>query len=96
MKVSNRFQKMSEIYRIFSNDWKDTLDYSQEALVELYQAESLGGVVSPNNGFSIGKMYLNLHVTMWKEDIAKGYFFKKELYDDPKFPHWWLDSIFGT
>jgi hypothetical protein len=31
---------------------------------------------------------------MWKEDIEKGILFKKELYEDPKFPHWWLDSIF--
>jgi hypothetical protein len=31
---------------------------------------------------------------MWKEDIESGLLFKKELYEDEKFPHWWLDSIF--
>jgi hypothetical protein len=85
---------MSEVYRMFANDWKDCLDFSDEALLELYNYESYGGKISPSNGFAVGKKWLNLNVSMWKEDIEKGLLFKRELYDDPKFPHWWLDGVF--
>ena len=87
---------MSEVYRIFSNDWKHLLDYSDEALLELYISESFGDKTSNLNGFAVGKKYLSVHVEMWREDISKGLLFKKELYEDEKFPHWWLDSIFKT
>lgn len=35
-----------------------------------------------------------VNVAMWKEDIELGCLFQVELYDDPKFPHWWLDGVF--
>lgn len=85
---------MSEVYQIFSRDWKHVLDYSDEMLIELFNAESYGGPVSRNNGYAIGKKYLSLHVTMWKEDIEKGLLREYELYDDGTFPTWWLDSVF--
>lgn len=84
---------MSEVYEVFANDWKDCCDFSDEALIELYNYESYGGRVSPRNGYHVGKKWLNVTVAMWKEDIRDGNLFKKELYDDPKFPHWWLDSV---
>ena len=87
---------MCEVYRVFSNDWKHLLDYSEEALVELFCSESFGGKTSPNNGYAVGKKYLSVHVEMWREDIRDGLLFKQELYEDEKFPHWWLDSIFKT
>lgn len=87
---------MCEVYRIFSNDWKHLLDYSDEAMLELYMSETFGDKVSNLNGFAVGKKYLSVHVEMWREDIRDGLFFKRELYEDEKFPHWWLDSIFKT
>lgn len=84
---------MSEIYQIFAQDWKDCLDFSDEMMLELYYSESYGAEVSDNNGFYVGKRYLNLQVTSWREDIAKGYLFKFELYEDGKYPHWWLDRV---
>jgi len=72
------------------------LNYSDEALLELYNAESFGGKTSSLNGFAVGKKYLSVHVEMWREDILGGILFKHELYEDEKFPHWWLDSIFKT
>ncbi len=30
---------------------------------------------------------------MWREDLRRGLLFKYELYEDPNFPHWWLDSV---
>lgn len=80
------------MFRYFGRHWD--LDFSDDALVEFYNHETFGLPISHNNGFSVGKQQLNLHVTMWKEDIRKGCLFKKELYEDGSFPHWWLDSIF--
>lgn len=85
---------MSELYRIFAKDWENCLDFSDEMLIELFNGETHGTPIASNNGFAHGKKWLNLCVTMWKEDIEKGLLFKCELYADPKFPHWWLDSIF--
>jgi hypothetical protein len=87
---------MSELYRIFAEDWSHKLDFSDEALLSLYNHESYGTSLSPNNGFAVGKQYLNLQVTMWREDLAAGLIFKWELYDDPKYPHWWLDSVLSN
>ena len=87
---------MSELYKFFARNM-GTLDFSDEALLNLYNAESYGVALTPKNGFAVGKQYLNLHVTMWKEDIAAGLLWKFELYKDPLFEpfHWWLDSIFS-
>jgi hypothetical protein len=69
---------MAEIYKMFASEWENVLDFSDEQ----------------TNGYMHGKKWLNLNVTMWKEDIEKGLLFVHELYEDPKFPHWWLDRIF--
>lgn len=87
---------MSEVYRIFTKDWEHLLDFSEKSLLEMYHSETHGDTVSPNNGFYVGKKYLNVTVKMWKEDIQKGCLFIQELYIDPKYPHWWLDNIFGV
>jgi hypothetical protein len=92
--VSKRFKRMAEVYRIFAADWAHVLDFSDEMLIELFNAESFGSEVSKHNGFACGKRWLNVNVSMWKEDIAKGLFRASELYADPKYPVWWLDSIF--
>ena len=87
---------MSEVYKMFGHpeDFK-CLDFSDEALIELYNYESYGGKpCSSKNGFMHGKKMLNLNVEMWREDIKAGNLFKFELYEDSMFPHWWLDSIF--
>jgi len=52
-----------------------------------------GDSVSDNNGFYIGKKWLNVFVDMWKEDLKKGFLFKFELYEDPDLPDWWLDKV---
>lgn len=83
---------MAVLYKHFAREFGD-LDFSDEAQVELFNAESYGTKVSKQNGFSVGKTYLNVQVTMWREDIDNGTLFKCELYNDPNYPHWWLDSI---
>lgn len=92
--VSKKFKRMAELYRFFGSD-KGVLDFSDEALLNLYNVESYGGQLLPKNGFAVGKQYLNLQVTMWREDLRRGWLFKHELYEDERFPHWWLDSVLG-
>lgn len=92
--VSKRFKRMAEVYRIFATDWAHLHDFSDEMLIELFNAESFGSEVSPKNGFACGKKWLNVNVAMWKEDIALGLFRASELYADPKYPTWWLDQLF--
>lgn len=88
---------MSELYRTFAEEWSHKLDFSDEALLSLYNHESYGTPLSANNGFAVGKQYLNLQVTMWREDLEAGLIFKWELYDEPdRFPHWWLDSVLSN
>ena len=85
---------MAELYKLFASDWIHALDFSDQALLDLYNQESYGGTVSQNNGYAHGKKWLNLHVTDRKQDINDGILYKFELYEDPLFPHWWLDNIF--
>jgi hypothetical protein len=91
--LSARYRRMAELYRLFAEDWSHRLDLSDEALVSLFNHESRGLPLSPNNGFAVGKQYLNLQVTMWREDLAAGLIFKWELYEDERYPRWWLDSV---
>jgi hypothetical protein len=87
---------MSEVYKIFSRQWEHILDYSEESLVEMFNYETHGTEITnrQRNGYYVGKQWLNVHIEMWKEDIEKGYLRRQELYDDPLFPDWWLDSVF--
>lgn len=85
---------MTEVYRHFSKPWEHMLDYSEESLLELYLSESYGGKTSPLNGFGVGKKWLNVTVGMWLEDRSDGHLVVSELYEDDRYPRWWLDSIF--
>ena len=93
MKISKKFLKMSEIYKIFSYSW-ESLDFSDKALEEMYDWESKGiKIKNKNNGFLVGKQYMDVHIEMWRRDILEGLLFKFELYEDNKFPNWWLDKV---
>jgi hypothetical protein len=84
---------MCEVYRFFGKDWT-SCDFSDEAMVELFNAESHGAPCSPRNGFLVGKRWLSVTIAAWKEDILLGNLFLDELYTDRELPNWWLDSIF--
>ncbi len=86
---------MVEVYRIFSRQWDHMLDYSEDSLLEMYEYESFGTPIKDHqrNGYFIGKQWMDVNVSMWKEDIQKGILFRCELYNDPTFPHWWLDKV---
>ncbi len=86
---------MCEVYKHFSKDWKHICNYNEESMLELFISESYKGVkCKNNNGYYIGKRYLNVFVTMWINDIKNGVLFKEELYQDSNLPNWWLDKIF--
>jgi hypothetical protein len=85
---------MIPVYRIFARDVESYLDFSDEMLFEQYDNECLGTRCSPNNGFNYGKRYMDVTLAMWREDIRLGTLFIHELYQDPSFPHWWLDRVF--
>lgn len=84
---------MAEIYREFGHDVSPNSDFSDTAIIELYNHESYGTILGADNGFAIGKRYLNLQVTSWKEALLEGSISKSELYEDEKYPTWWLDSV---
>lgn len=93
MTVSRKYRRMAAVYRVFSRHWEHVLDFSDAALQEMHDHESRGASVRSENGYAVGKKYLNLTVTTWKQDIASGLLFRHELYADPLFPHWWLDRV---
>ena len=36
---------------------------------------------------------MGVTVGMWKEDLPKGLILRRELYEDPNYPHWLLDQV---
>lgn len=101
--VTGKFKRMCKVYELFSEPWRNTHRYDDEMIVEMFNFESLshlflderGNRKDPciQNGYWLGKKWLNVTINMWKEDLSKGYLFKHELYQDSKFPTWWLDSV---
>jgi len=86
---------MYEVYKYFSRDWENCLDYSEESMLEIYISESYGDTeCKDNNGYYVGKKWCNVVIKMWKEDIESGILFKCELYNDPEIPDWFIDKVF--
>ena len=102
--MTNRYLKKAELYKRFAKDWRGKeLDFSSQALQEMYDYETFGkgdlslGVFTlenkPINGYAYGKNQLDITVGMWKEDEHKPWFFIHELYEE--YPHWWLNKVFN-
>ena len=92
--IGPKFKRMAEIYRQFGQEWQG-LDWSDQALIDMYNAESYGvlTVDERKNGYFVGKQWLGVTVSMWNEDISKGYLTRSELYRDPRLPEWLLDRV---
>lgn len=82
---------MCGVYRIFS-EGTAKLDFSKKAMLEAYYSESFGDPCSQNNGYLVGKKWMNVTLEMWYEDLRNRLLYKFELYDDV-YPHWWLDKV---
>lgn len=99
IKPSKRWLKIAKIYKFFAEPWKHICDFSDEAAIEMYIFESKGvGDISVGkrrmndlyNGFAVGKHWLDVTVTMWREDVQAGILWANELFDDERLPHWFL------
>lgn len=95
MKFSKKFNKMAELYRLFAKEFSNMdVDFSNKAKEDMYNYETFGiGYVNERNGYFLGKKILNLQITSWKEDMQSGTLYFWELYEDNKYPHWWLNSV---
>lgn len=98
MKISRKWRRMQAVYLYFA---EGRFDLSEDAALEMYQYESCGqgdlglGLFSGSiNGYAVAKHWLNVTVSMWKEDLAGGLLLKGELYSMvPGELHWWLDRV---
>lgn len=82
MKISKRYRRKAALYERFakSSCSCDTLDFSEEAMLACLRWESAGIFLeNPLNGYAVGKGWMDVNITMWKEDIARGLLFKDEL-----------------
>lgn len=87
---------MIPIYKYFAKNYN--LDWSDEAMFEMYDNESSGIPFKNNpwkNGYYVGKHWLDVTLSMWKRDIKEGLLFSFELYEDEFFKDytWWLDKV---
>jgi len=78
MKMPKRFVRKCKIYKLFA---EEGLDFSKEAMKELYLFETfgkgnieIGGFNQSNNGYAVGKRWCDLQVTTWLEEC--------EMFDD--------------
>jgi len=105
MKITRRWLKKAEIYKIFTNPWKHRCTFTEKDAEELFIYESTGmGNISidtfndSSNGFAVGKKWADVQVNMWLEDFSKNRLFARmclqEMYWNKEFPEWWLDTIF--
>ncbi len=71
------------------------MDFTEEALYDLYIYESTGqGKVRSDNGYANGKKWMDVAVAQWREDLWRT-LMPWELYLDPNLPDWWLDKVLG-
>lgn len=93
MKISKKYKQISELYKIFANDWNEYYSFDDESMLEMYKHETYGTPISENNGYRLGKKWMDVTVSMWIEDIVLGNLTKHELYIDGRFPKEWLDKV---
>lgn len=105
MKISKKWRKMAQVYELFAKNLK-SVSFTEQDAMEVYAWETHGsgclksGVFPEKrldgtyNGYMIGKIWKDWHVTEWKADIKKKLLFVWELYAEHKYPKWWLDNIF--
>lgn len=107
--MTKKFINMCELYKIFGKEWD--CDWSEDAMVEMFEYESLGkgdlSITGFNvtgkkpNGYAVGKKWLNVNVSMWREEMLKSKhrrdYLTQELFNDPKYKnhHEWLIDVLG-
>jgi hypothetical protein len=65
-----------------------SLVFDEDALLECYNYESKGGVISANNGFYAGKRFMDVTVQDAIKEIQDGNFCKAEFYTPLRGWYW--------
>lgn len=93
-KISKKWWNTAEAYKYFAQGFGN-LDFSDEAAQNMYNYESQGKpLIKYNelqengmyNGYAVGKHWMDVTLTMWKEDISDGILLKVELLEDSEIP----------
>lgn len=80
--VSPKFKKKALLYKHFGSLF-GTFDYSDDAMLSLFNHESYGTQLnSSDNGYAIGKKWLNWHITNWKQGLVEGSITRHDLLSD--------------
>jgi len=86
VKPSKRWRRRAEIYRRFAGIAEGTgfvCDYSEDAARAMFTRESSGkGDVAADNGYAIGKSWLDVQLAMWREDLGLGLVAREEIPGD--------------
>jgi hypothetical protein len=70
--VSPKFKKKALLYKHFGSLF-GKFDFSDESMLSLFNHESYGTELNrSDNGFAIGKKWLNWHITNWKQGLVEG------------------------
>ncbi len=74
MDVTDRWRRKSEIYRRYARSAEATgfvCDWSEAAAEDMFRYESSGGTPpAKDNGYAIGKGWLDVQIASWVEDLA--------------------------
>lgn len=80
--MSSKFKKKALLYKHFASLF-GTFDLSDEAMLKLFNHESYGTELgSSNNGYAVGKKWLNWHITNWKQGLVEGSITRHDLLSD--------------
>lgn len=99
MKISKKWRMMGEIYARFCPKY-ECYDFSEEMATEQYSFESMGRPKfnfsdrRPNgnfNGYAVGKHWMDVTISMWREDLDNGLLRRDELSNE--FPEWFLQKM---
>lgn len=93
MRPSKKWNRIAKLYKRFAIDFSFA-DFSDEAALNMFIFESQGVSIPnvENNGFALGKKWMDVTIAAWKEDINKGLLFPFELLDDG-YPEWFLKKV---
>lgn len=81
---------MQPIYARFAAEYSDH-DFSEAAAFEAYLWETNGIKPQNNrNGYVLGKKWMDVTISAWREDWGQT-LGRKELYED--FPKWFIDKV---
>ena len=73
MRITQRWRERAENYRKFASVAMRTgfvCDFSESAAQAMFELETYGhGCVAADNGYAIGKSWLDVQLAMWHEDL---------------------------